>query len=169
MQLSFGEGGGNSVVRSVGNSKQRSRRRQWHREKRKGGTEMVGGSGRKGSVGVLGRLLRQGRKKGRWYLGGRGGRSRGGGCGDYNGKGSKQGVGAVEGGDWLADSSGREAREEGSTVGCGRGVRGWERWVATRMAMTYVGKMGKIAARPAVGSGGQQSPARAAVEENDRG
>ncbi|RWW67205.1 hypothetical protein BHE74_00025364 [Ensete ventricosum] len=47
--------------------------------------------------------------------------------------------------------SGREAREEGSIVGCGRGARGWERWVAARMATACVGK---TAARPTVGSDG---------------
>ncbi|RZS06449.1 hypothetical protein BHM03_00037097 [Ensete ventricosum] len=47
--------------------------------------------------------------------------------------------------------SDREAREEGSIVGCGRGARGWERWVAARMATACVGK---TAARPTVGSDG---------------
>ncbi|RZS25104.1 hypothetical protein BHM03_00058262 [Ensete ventricosum] len=52
----------------------------------------------------------------------------------------------------LADSSGREAQEEGNTVRCGRGARDWERWTTARMATACVGKMGETTARPAVGS-----------------
>ncbi|RWW67829.1 hypothetical protein BHE74_00024700 [Ensete ventricosum] len=40
---------------------------------------------------------------------------------------------------------------EGSTVGCGKGARGWERWAAARMAAAYVGK---TAARSVVGNDG---------------
>ncbi|RWV92019.1 hypothetical protein GW17_00045647, partial [Ensete ventricosum] len=72
-----GKGGGSSVMRSIGSSKQRLRRRQRHREKWRGGTEVAGSNGRKGSICVWGGCCyREGRKGAVKAAAGRGGRKR---------------------------------------------------------------------------------------------
>ncbi|RRT63675.1 hypothetical protein B296_00004789 [Ensete ventricosum] len=102
----LGNRGGSGHVAATGAAAEGQR--QLTSVERRGGTEVAGGSDRKGSnhVSVLGRLLWQGRKKGQGYLGGRGGRGRGGSCGICNDRGSK--VRALQRGAAVA------AREDGN-------------------------------------------------------
>ncbi|RZS21979.1 hypothetical protein BHM03_00054680 [Ensete ventricosum] len=99
----LGNRGGNGRVAATGVATRATveGQRQLTSVERRGGTKVANGSG-----GVLGRLLWQGRKKGRGYLSGRGGHDRGGGCGGCNDRGSK--VQALERGATVA------TREDGS-------------------------------------------------------